>query len=193
MYSAIKREGVPLYELARRGIEVERAARPIDIREIRLTIGGPEEIDFRVECSKGTYVRVLAADIARALGSVGHLVNLRRERFGRFQVSEAHPLAALAEETGPLPVLDIRTALSHLRELRIREEAAILLRRGQQGVLRALPAPRDRGDMALLIADSGQAVGVVEAESGRLQWRLVRALAPQPNEDTKLYKPQPVC
>lgn len=68
MYSAIKRGGVPLYRLARQGIEVEREPRPIEVRALTLSPAGPAMVAFRVECSKGTYVRVLAADIGQALG-----------------------------------------------------------------------------------------------------------------------------
>src|SRR5689334_23391842 len=78
MYSALKRDGRPLYELARQGMEVEREARTIDIRRLELTAAGPGSIDLVCECAKGTYIRVLGEDIARALGTVGHLTRLRR-------------------------------------------------------------------------------------------------------------------
>src|SRR4029453_229086 len=82
MFSALKREGVPLYKLARRGIAIERAAREIEIGRFEVTLRDPEHIEFAVECSKGTYVRVLAADLGRALGTVAHLERLRRPRVG---------------------------------------------------------------------------------------------------------------
>src|SRR6185295_6016331 len=63
MYSALKRDGVPLYELARRGLEVERTPRDIDIFRLDLTLQDRDQVDFTLACSKGTYVRVLAADI----------------------------------------------------------------------------------------------------------------------------------
>src|SRR5579872_6739780 len=66
MYSALKRDGRPLYELARAGIEVERAPRTIELSELRLHSAGDGTLDLEVLCSKGTYIRVLAADIARA-------------------------------------------------------------------------------------------------------------------------------
>src|SRR5262249_13602575 len=95
MYSALKRDGVPLYKLARRGLEVEREAREIDIRVLDLTPRGRERIDFALECSKGTYVRVLAADLGRALGTVAHLERLRRTAVGDFRVTDAHTPDAL--------------------------------------------------------------------------------------------------
>ncbi|MGD9265417.1 MAG: tRNA pseudouridine(55) synthase TruB [Lysobacterales bacterium] len=78
MYSALKHEGRPLYEYARAGIEIERPARRVVIHDIALEAWNPPELVFSVHCSKGTYVRTLAEDIARTLGSLAHLVELRR-------------------------------------------------------------------------------------------------------------------
>lgn len=78
MHSALKRDGRPLYELARQGIEVERAARDLVIHELTCTAAGPDWLDCVVTCSKGTYVRVLGEAVAAALGTVGHLAALRR-------------------------------------------------------------------------------------------------------------------
>ena len=78
MYSALKRDGRPLYELARRGEQVERAARPITIESLLATGHSGRSIDSEVICSKGTYIRVLAEEIASQLGTCGHLEALRR-------------------------------------------------------------------------------------------------------------------
>src|SRR2546425_13266932 len=107
MYSALKRDGVPLYKLARRGLEVERAPREIVIEHLDLVLRAPDRIDFRVGCSKGTYVRVLAADVGRALGTLAHVERLRRTRVGAFRVEDAtavDALLALAPAV-PLPVV----------------------------------------------------------------------------------------
>ena len=93
MYSALKKDGKKLYELAREGIEVERAARPLIIYELSLTPLSDQQLQLTVTCSKGTYVRVLAEDIAEALGTVGHLTALRRIRTGDFDIANAIPLA----------------------------------------------------------------------------------------------------
>lgn len=84
MYSALKHEGRPLYEYARQGIEISRKARPVTIHSLELVEWAPPRLTFEVVCSKGTYVRTLAEDIAGALGTVGHLVALRRLRVGPF-------------------------------------------------------------------------------------------------------------
>jgi len=78
MYSALKHKGKPLYEYARAGIEIERPARTVTIHQLELLEWQAPELLFSVHCSKGTYIRTLAEDIARALNSCAHLVKLRR-------------------------------------------------------------------------------------------------------------------
>jgi tRNA pseudouridine55 synthase len=95
MYSALKHEGERLYRLARKGVEVERAPRRIFIRSLELKASGPEWLEFEVACSKGTYVRSLAEDLARALGTVGHVVTLRRTGLGPFAGRPLHTLDAI--------------------------------------------------------------------------------------------------
>ena len=96
MYSALKKDGKKLYELAREGIEVERAARPLTIYELSLTPLSDQQLQLTVTCSKGTYVRVLAEDIAKALGTLGHLTALRRIQTGDFEIADAITLADFA-------------------------------------------------------------------------------------------------
>ena len=96
MYSALKKDGKKLYELAREGIEVERAARPLTIYQLSLTPLSAQQLQLTVTCSKGTYVRVLAEDIAKALGTLGHLTALRRIQTGDFEIANAIPLADFA-------------------------------------------------------------------------------------------------
>ena len=96
MYSALKKDGKKLYELAREGIEVERAARPLTIYKLSLTSLSAQQLQLTVTCSKGTYVRVLAEDIAKALGTLGHLTALRRIQTGDFEIANAITLADFA-------------------------------------------------------------------------------------------------
>jgi len=96
MYSALKRDGRPLYEYARAGKSVERAARPITIHELTLDAAAGDRLAVTVRCSKGTYIRVLAEDIGRALGCGAHLGRLRRLAIGPFSVAEAATAEALA-------------------------------------------------------------------------------------------------
>ncbi|MFT3981729.1 MAG: tRNA pseudouridine(55) synthase TruB [Ferruginibacter sp.] len=89
LYSAIKKEGVALYELARRGKDVELEPRPIFIREFEITAIQKPVVHFRVVCSTGTYIRSLAHDFGKALGCGAYLSELRRTRIGSFEVKEA--------------------------------------------------------------------------------------------------------
>jgi tRNA pseudouridine55 synthase len=99
MYSALKSEGRPLYELARRGETVQRKARAVRISRLELVRYAPPQLDLEVRCSKGTYIRTLAEDLGAALGTVGHLAALRRTASGGFRLQEAATLEALEAMT----------------------------------------------------------------------------------------------
>ena len=126
MVSALKVGGKRLYELAREGKEVEREARPVHIYELELTDFAPSaypEVAFRVVCSRGTYVRTLADDLAAGLGGRAHLTELRRTRIGALQVGDAHTIADL-EAADELPVLAGADALVDLPAVVVTEEVA---------------------------------------------------------------------
>jgi tRNA pseudouridine55 synthase len=95
MVSAIKKDGVPLYKLARKGLEVERKERLIHIYSFRFAAYEEPVATFRVACTKGTYVRTLAHDLGGKLGCGAHLTSLRRTVSGRFDVADALPLAQI--------------------------------------------------------------------------------------------------
>jgi len=103
MYSALKKDGKRLYELARQGQVVEREARPVRIKEISLLEAQGARLVFRVHCSKGTYVRTLVEDIAKAAGTVAHTAKLHRETVGAFRAEDMLDMssAELAAEEGP--------------------------------------------------------------------------------------------
>lgn len=104
MYSALKVQGQRLYSLARAGREVPREARPVQIHEFELEDYDPERPIFRVECSKGTYIRSLIEDLATALGTLAHVVVLRRLAVGPFEAEAMLPLAVLeAKAAAPAP------------------------------------------------------------------------------------------
>jgi len=106
MYSALKHDGKRLYELARKGVTVDRKARPIRIDAIDLLEIAGSRLVLRVACSKGTYIRVLVEDLARAAGTVAHTTRLHREIVGDFEAADMHDLEALeaAAEAGPAAV-----------------------------------------------------------------------------------------
>jgi len=116
MVSAVKVNGQRLHTLARQGVEVERAARPVTVFEFEVEEGAePLVYTARVTCSSGTYVRVLADDLGRLLGGGAHLRNLRRTRIGSFTVAEARPL----NEIGPSTLLSPADAMVDLDAVRV--------------------------------------------------------------------------
>lgn len=100
MYSALKHDGVRLYELARQGIEVERVERDITIYRLDLISFKDNKIEFEVECSKGTYIRTLGEDIAKRLGTIGYLSSLQRSKIGSFSLSDAISIDDISYEKG---------------------------------------------------------------------------------------------
>jgi tRNA pseudouridine55 synthase len=177
MYSALKRDGVPLYRLARKGQEVARAPRPIRIGTFDLAIIGPERLAFAVVCSKGTYVRVLAQDLGRALGTGAHLAVLRRTASGPLAIADAVTLEALAPlvEAGRVPLLAPAVALGHLRAIVVDGPTATAIRRGQQQALARLGPPRAIGEQVRIESDDGTLVAIGEdvPDAG---WRLARVM-----------------
>ena len=99
MVSAIKKNGVPLYKLARKGIEVEREPRLVHIYNFRFTSYEPPSGQFKIACTKGTYVRSLAHDLGQKLGCGAHLTTLRRSASGKFDVADALPLDVILKLT----------------------------------------------------------------------------------------------
>ena len=97
MTSAIKIDGVALYKLAHKGKEIDRPLRDIEVHEIELIDYKEDKLTFRALVSKGTYIRVLGSDIARKLGTVGHLISLRRTKVGPFSVSEASKIEEVSD------------------------------------------------------------------------------------------------
>jgi tRNA pseudouridine55 synthase len=110
MYSAVKVGGERLYRKARRGEDVEVAPRPTTVYAFDLTGRRGADVDFRIECSKGTYVRSLAHDLGQALGVGAHLVALRREAIGPFTAEEAWKLDDMMAQRGPNNERDMRRA-----------------------------------------------------------------------------------
>jgi tRNA pseudouridine55 synthase len=134
MHSALKRDGRPLYEYARQGIEVERTPRAVTIFSLDMQFFDGIDIIFDVDCSKGTYVRTLAQDIGEALGCGGHLTALRRTRIGSLHLENAVTLDTLdtlppADRDGLLQPVD--ALLANLPRLELDEDATLRFGRGQ--------------------------------------------------------------
>jgi tRNA pseudouridine55 synthase len=174
MYSAIKRQGQPLYKLARAGMEVERAPREIDIAELKPVrsdecVAGTLELEAL--CSKGTYIRVLAEDIARSLGTCGHVARLRRLSVEPFETEAMVTLDEVIARAGrgELPVLiEPDHAIPHLPPVPLSAAATAQALHGQ-AVTVALDVPAGR---VRLYDGSGRFFGIGEADGqGRVHPR----------------------
>jgi tRNA pseudouridine55 synthase len=187
MYSAKKVAGKKLYELARRGEEVERKAVRVRVSEFEILAdeggralhpqeGGTCDVRARVVCSAGTYVRALAESVGAALGTGAHLSALRRTRAGEFRISQALDLEELRQraEAGREFLLPLEAALPHLPSAHLRAEEARRVRHGA-----AVPSPLVQGDGAhVRVFDEGGAlvaVAVYDAAAGLLRPRVMLA------------------
>jgi tRNA pseudouridine55 synthase len=142
MHSALKRGGRPLYELARAGVEVERSARAVRIERLRLVEAAADTLVLDVECSKGTYVRVLAEDLGRALGCGAHLAALRRTRVGPLELDDAVSVAALEEmepEARRACLRPVDALLGTLPSVTLDPELTARFRQGQRLAIDAQP------------------------------------------------------
>ncbi len=175
MHSAIKRDGKPLYKLARAGIEVERPTRTvrIDRLELRgLTVSEQSHLDVEVACSKGTYIRSLAADIGDALGTGGHVELLRRTAVGPFAIENCVSMDTLQalRDRDELAAMDalllpMDRALEHLPLLRLPESSGFYLSQGQPVQVRNAPCD----GMVRVALESGEFLGVGEIlDDGRV-------------------------
>jgi tRNA pseudouridine55 synthase len=162
MFSALKRNGEPLYRLARRGITVDRPPRRIRLFEVAVLAASGADLDCRVTCSKGTYIRVLAEDLARRLGSCGHVVALRREAVEPFESGAMITLAGVESALGrgaALPLVSADVAVAHLQPISLAPAEATRLLHGQAVALPAGSASV-RGTVRLYRADGSEFLGL---------------------------------
>ncbi len=135
MYSALKKDGRPLYELARQGIEIEREARPIHIFAIELLSYTNDSITLDITCSKGTYIRVLGEDIAQALNTYGHLTYLHRIQTGQFELIPTYTieyLESLTEMEREALLLPVYAPIDHFPKIQAPEGRAEYFSRGME-------------------------------------------------------------
>jgi tRNA pseudouridine55 synthase len=159
MHSALKRGGVPLYALARKGETVEREARRIRITALEKVKLDLPYLMLRIRCSKGTYIRTLAEDIAEALGTCAHLAELRRTRSGRWRVEQAASLDALSSQA-ERHLLSLNSLLADLPRAELDAAQEARFRNGQS--LDSFPG---EGLRAVYGAD-GAVIGLARAQPG---------------------------
>lgn len=167
MYSALKQQGQTLYQLARQGITVDRPARPVHIRQLQLTGFDGQQLSLDVTCSKGTYIRVLGEDIARALGTCGHLGALHRVATGPFELDERLTIDYLTslDEPGRMELLlPLYAPVAHLPRLELPAERLPYFCNGQDSNTDAAPCDE------ILVFYQGRCLGLARVTA---QQRLV--------------------
>ncbi|AOZ06889.1 tRNA pseudouridine(55) synthase TruB [Cupriavidus malaysiensis] len=185
MYSALKKDGRPLYEYARAGQTVERAARRVTIHELALldcTLPAQPGFSMRVRCSKGTYIRTLAEDIGEALGCGAHLTALRRTQVGDLSLAGAVTLEQIeqqADEQRPALLAPVDALLQRCPPVSLDVAASARFLQGQRIARRDLPAgaPALQEEMLARVyaAEDGRLLGVARMREGALRpERLVR-------------------
>jgi tRNA pseudouridine55 synthase len=168
MHSALKRDGKPLYELARAGIEVERAPREVTIHGLDLIAFRSPLLEFDVRCSKGTYIRTLAEDLAAKLGQCAHLTALRRVSVEPFDSRPLHTLEQLeqaatqGEAALDALLLEPGAALAGWTGLEVDADGAFYLGRGQAVRVGGAPA----AGLVAVRSASGRLLGIGEATGG---------------------------
>ena len=171
MFSALKHEGKPLYEYARKGIVIERKARDITIYAIDIQAFDAPQAVIDVRCSKGTYIRTLSEDIAKHIGTFAHLTALRRTETAGFTIAQTHSLEALealSEAERDALLLPCDVLVQHLPKITLDNEAIKMLKFGQQPSCRA-ELPNDTP--IRVYSESGEFIGLVDylANQGRLK------------------------
>ncbi|HTI18456.1 MAG TPA: tRNA pseudouridine(55) synthase TruB [Trinickia sp.] len=173
MYSALKRDGKPLYEYARAGQTVERQGRAVTIRLLEILDCALPDVKFRVTCSKGTYVRTLAEDIGEALGCGAHLVALRRTGVGDLTLDDAVTLDALSlmdSAARDAALLPVDALLSTFAPVHLSQDAAKRFQQGQRLRLAELQcvAAREGARVRVYREQDGALLGVARTAGGVL-------------------------
>ena len=170
MYSALKRDGKPLYEYARQGIELEREARRVTIHRIEMIQNADDMIVIDVDCSKGTYIRTLAMDLGEKLGCGAHLTALRRTRIGSLRIEDAITVAdleAMTLDERDHRLLPVDALLQELPAVRLDQTQTLRVLHGQ-----GIPWKATAGARFRLYGADDRFVGLgVQANDGSLNPR----------------------
>ena len=169
MYSALKHQGKPLYQYARQGIDIQRQPRNIHIHAIQILRFQFPEAQISVQCSKGTYIRTLAEDIAKSAHTLAHLTALRRTATAGFQIEHSHSiesLAALTEEQRDTLLLPCDTLVQHLPQHTASEQTIRALRFGQ---IPAAPPELPENTPLRIYAANGEFIGLAASQQGYLK------------------------
>jgi tRNA pseudouridine55 synthase len=183
MYSALKHRGRPLYVYARKGETVERPPRRVTVRALdMLAFDPPDRARLRIRCSKGTYIRQLAADLGKVLGVGAHLVELRRTASGPFAIEQSitlDGLAALTARGEPPPMVSPLVALAHLPRVIVDEQEARVLGHGQRMAWASFSRGRqlDGPVCAVVEREEGLALVAIVAQDDDVGVRILRGFS----------------
>ena len=205
MFSAVKMQGMPLYRLARKGIEVERKEREVEIYEIQMEGIELPLVRFKVSCSKGTYIRTLGRDLGRKVGCGAHLLRLRRIRSGPFTLDQAISLEKMKDVTAPDALspwlISLKAALPSLPEVVGDEQLVRKVRFGREMMVqdlsaKVLPAFK-KGEWLKMSSPEEGLVAILKSEvrGADLPWtdpevvalRPLRVFQPQGHSPTEDY------
>ena len=187
-YAAIKHRGRKLYELARKGIDVDVPARSVTIHAINIVEVAPPQVRIEVTCGPGTYIRALARDLGQALGCGAHLSALRRTQSGQFRAENAASMeqldGAFASQTAGQLLLPLDAALTHLPAIHVPLDSARSLALGQaiQGPTAVGPqATGKQAGLARAYAPGQRFVAIVAWDQASARWRPRKVFA-QPHD-----------
>jgi len=173
VYSALKHNGTPLYRLARKGRPVQKPPRAVRIFELRVDTVRLPRVHFTVQCSAGTYIRTLAADMGDALGCGGHLESLRRTASSGFTLEDALPLEAISPGNRDARAvvadhwIDMAAALKGMPGFRADSRLAEKIAYGQRLTTRDVPGVDREGAYIKIIGNHGDLIAVLEHQPGR--------------------------
>ena len=199
MFSAIKVKGKPLYRMARKGIEIERQEREVQVYDLQVRRIDLPMIHFGVSCSKGTYIRALARDIGKRIGCGAHLVSLRRTRSGPFTLEQAIPMEKLktlpGDETLHDSLIPLKEVLFGLPEVIGDERLIRKIRYGKEMIVRDLELqtlpPFEEGQwlkmsspeegLVAILQSALRGVEIAKADPDRVALRPIRVFRPSPH------------
>ncbi len=165
MFSAVKKKGVRLYSLARKGISVERELKDVRIEKLELLDYRPPHVQFYVKCSRGTYIRSLSGDIGNDLGCGGYLKVLKRISSGQFSIDDSFTIEDI--KSSDFKIIKLNDLLGHLVSIEVSDEIASIIRDGKKllksyftGVL----FPNFEGSEILAVKNSGDLMAITRAQ-----------------------------
>ena len=166
MFSALKKNGQPLYKLARAGISIERAPRPVTVYALSLEKWCDDLLELNLSCSRGFYVRTLAADLGEVLGCGGHVLELRRTVVGHFTIQNAITLAQLETIDSPAQrqkfLLSTEQSLTHLPIINLPDNIAFYLCRGRSVRAPTTTEETPQSGLVRVYSDSTGFLGLAE-------------------------------